>query len=178
MYGCRWYADYRDMLKKEKLDGVLVLGPDNLHAEHTIACLDAGIPVLVEKPIARSLQDAQKKCDHSMDRKTPLITVANKRFSPPYRRANAFVKKGPVNNPGLFYGKFNLGYDYVELLEAGTIHLFDFVRFFMGDVRCLHAFGVDMYHRNRLSYPVDNVVISLEFQSGAVGTVYTHPFQR
>jgi predicted dehydrogenase len=129
--------------------------------------------VLVEKPIARSLQDAQKMCDHSMDRKTPLITVANKRFSPPYRRANAFVKKGPVNNPGLFYGKFNLGYDYVELLEAGTIHLFDFVRFFMGDVRCLHAFGVDMYHRNRLSYPVDNVVISLEFQSGAVGTVYT-----
>jgi predicted dehydrogenase len=173
MYGCRWYADYRSMLKEEKLDGVLVLSPDNLHTEHTIACLEAGIPVLVEKPIARSLHDAQKMCDCSKEKKTPLMTVANKRFSPPYRRAKNFIKKGPVKNPALFCGKFNLGYDYVELLEAGTIHLFDIVRFFMGDVRYLRAFGVDMYHRNRLSYPVDNVVISLEFQSGAVGTVYT-----
>src|SRR5678815_2512495 len=59
-YGGRWFSDYRQMLAETELDGVLVLGPDDLHLEHTLASLEAGRPVLVEKPIARSLADAQQ----------------------------------------------------------------------------------------------------------------------
>src|SRR5260221_8435926 len=40
IYGGNAYADYHDMLANEELDGVLILGPDNLHAEHAIACLE------------------------------------------------------------------------------------------------------------------------------------------
>jgi hypothetical protein len=60
------------------------------------------------------------------------MTVSNKRYSPPYRRAVQFVIIGPITEPALFVGKFNLGYDYVHLLEQGTIHLFDLTRFFHG----------------------------------------------
>jgi len=151
----------------------LVLGPDKLHAEHAIACIESGIPVLVEKPITRSLEDAHRMCYLADEKDVSLMTVSNKRYSPPYRRAKRFVEKGPVRDPAMFCAKLNLGYDYVDLFEAGTIHLFDLTRFFMGEVKYVNAIGVNKYSRNRNSYPVDNAVISFEFDSGAVGSLQT-----
>lgn len=173
VYGGNPYADYRRMLASETLDGVLVLGPDELHAEHAITCLEAGLPALVEKPIARSLQDGARMIEAAERTGLPLMVVATKRYSPPYRRAKRFIVDGPVSEPALFVGRFNLGYDYVDLLESGTIHLFDLTRYLMGDVLEVHAVGVNKYGRNRRNYPVDNVAATLRFTSGAVGTLYT-----
>ncbi len=173
MYGCRWYADYAQMLENEHLDGVLVLGPDDLHAEHSIACIERGIAVLVEKPITRSLVDSEQMCRLADTRNVPLMTVSNKRYSPPYRRAKRFVTDGPIGDPAMFSGKFNLGYDYVDLFESGTIHLFDLVRYFMGDVATVYAVGLNKYHRNRRPYPIDNAMVSFEFSSQSVGQLYT-----
>jgi len=173
MYGCRWYGDYAEMLAEEALDGVLVLGPDDLHAEHAIACLERGIAVLVEKPITRSLVESQRMCQLADASQVPLMTVSNKRYSPPYSRARHFVERGPVSNPAMFAGKFNLGYDYVDLFESGTIHLFDLVRYFMGDVATVHAVGTHAYRRNLRPYPFDNAMMSFTFTAGAVGQLYT-----
>ena len=173
MCGCRWYADFAEMLDLEQLDGVLVLGPDQLHAEHSTACIEKGIAVLVEKPITRSLSESHALCSLAEARGVPLMTVSNKRYSPPYRRAKQFVVDGPVNDPAMFCGKFNLGYDYVDLLESGTIHLFDVTRFLMGDVKTVGAIGLNKYGRNKRPYPIDNATVQLEFASGAVGALYT-----
>ncbi|MBI4551953.1 MAG: Gfo/Idh/MocA family oxidoreductase [Candidatus Latescibacteria bacterium] len=172
-YGCRWYGDSAAMLSQETLDGVLVTSPDGLHAEHGIACLEAGLPVMVEKPLCRSLRDSQRLCRLADERGLVLMTVSNKRYSPPYRRAKRFVDEGPVANPAMFCGKFNLGYDDVDLFESGTVHLFDLTRFFMGNVRSVHAVGVNHYQRNRTGYPIDNAIITFEFTSSAIGTLYT-----
>ena len=59
IWGARWHADYKSMLSEEELDGLLVLSPDHLHAEHTLAGLERNLPVLVEKPISRSLGQAE-----------------------------------------------------------------------------------------------------------------------
>ncbi len=87
--GCRHYGDYGAMLDNEELDGVLVLGPNHLHAEHSIACIEKGVAVLVEKPITRSLVDSEKMCRLSDERGVPLMTVSNKRSQPalPPRKA-------------------------------------------------------------------------------------------
>lgn len=173
IYGGHVYCDYQQMLRDEKLDGVLVLGPDDLHAEQAIACLEAGCHVLVEKPIARSLTDAQRMCQTADERHLTLMTVTTKRYSPPYYRAKQFIQHGPVSDPALFAGKFNLGYHYVDLFESGTIHLFDLVRYLMGDVVSISAVGINKYGRNQRQYPVDNAAATFEFASGAVGTLYT-----
>ncbi|MCA0453618.1 MAG: Gfo/Idh/MocA family oxidoreductase [Chloroflexi bacterium] len=173
IYGGQWYADYRTMLAEAKLDGVIILSPDNLHFEHTLASLESGRHVLVEKPITGSLVDAKHICNAADEHHAILMTVANKRYSPPYRRAKQAIESGSIHDPALFVGKFNLGYDYVDLLESGTIHLFDIARYLMGDVVALTAIGVNKYGRNRRKYPIDNAVITLEFASGAVGTIYT-----
>ena len=57
----RAYSDYREMLAKEKgLDAVIIATPDFCHAEQTIACLQAGLHVYCETPMARSLAEARK----------------------------------------------------------------------------------------------------------------------
>ena len=173
-WGGRWYADCQTMLSKETLDAAVVLSPNDLHAEHATACVERGLPTLVEKPFTLSLADGDRLCRLADLRRVPLMSVANKRYSPPYRRAKRFVADGPVINPALFSGKFNLGYDnVVHLLEAGTIHLLDLARYFMGDVAMVHALGVNKYGRNEGRYPFDNAVASFKFTSGSVGQIHT-----
>ena len=172
IYGSRWYADYQALLAGEEVDGVLVLSPDALHAEHSIACLEAGRPVLVEKPVARSLAAAERMCRVADERGLTLMCVANKRCSPPYRRARHLLDHGALPDPALFAGKFNLGYEYVDLLESGTIHLFDLARFLMGDVAEVSALGVNRYAHSR-GYPIDNAIIACAFASGALGSLHT-----
>lgn len=168
-YQTKWYQDYLQMLDAERPDGVLVLSPDQLHYEHTMACLSREIHVLVEKPITHDLAQAQEMCEFAERHGLTLMTVSNKRYSPPYYRA----KRYGIEHPAMFVGKFNLGYDYVDLLEGGTIHMFDLVRYFMGDVKALNAVATHAYDFNKTGYPFDNACIQLEFVSGAVGTVYT-----
>src|SRR5512140_1207128 len=84
-WGGRWYRDYEQMLQREQLDAVMVLGPNDLHAEHGIACIERGLPILVEKPYTLSLVDGERMCKLADERRVPIMTVANKRYSPPYR---------------------------------------------------------------------------------------------
>ena len=58
--GARVYTDWRALLDAEDLGAVIVCTPPQSHAEPAIAALDRGLPVYLEKPIARTAQDAAK----------------------------------------------------------------------------------------------------------------------
>lgn len=171
VYGARWYPDAAALLASEAVDGVVVTTPDDLHADAASAAIEAGCHVLVEKPITRSLAQAHALCELAERHGKVLMSVAMLRCSPPHRRARALVDAGGIGTPALLSGKFNLGYDYVDLLESGTIHLLDLARFYLGDVRRVHALGVNRHRRHRRRYPVDNVTIALEYADGAVGSL-------
>lgn len=168
-YGTKWYSDYRKMLEDEKPDGVLILSPDNLHYEHAMECMRRGIHVLVEKPLTDSLERAEELIRYAEERDLTFMTVSNKRYSPPYLRA----KKYGIPNPAMFVAKFNLGYDYVDILEGGTVHIFDLARYFMGDVKAVTAIATRHYSFNKTGYPFDHACVNLEFASGAIGQIYT-----
>ena len=183
--GAKWYADFHALLDRERPDGVLVLAADAMHFEMTMECLGRGIPVLVEKPICRSLRQSREMVDAAASANVTLMTVSNKRYSPPYYRAKKWISDGTIPNPALFSGKFNLGYDYVDLLEGGTVHLFDLMRFLMGNVVSVSGLGVRKYSFNRTGYPFDNAVLQFRLESGAVGSIVTsttalslHPWER
>lgn len=55
-----YYTDYRQLLQDPQIDAVLVASPHDCHEEHCIAAFDAGMHVLIEKPISRNLQEAQR----------------------------------------------------------------------------------------------------------------------
>lgn len=169
-----WYADHETMLDRERPDGVLILSPNEMHAEHALACIERGISVLVEKPFSLTLNEARQVCEMAERNNVPILAVANKRYSPPYRRARRLLDEGAVPNPVMFSAKFNLGYDYVtQMLEAGTIHVLDLARYFLGDVGRVYAIGINKFRRSGEPYPFDNALISMEYVSGGVGQVLT-----
>jgi predicted dehydrogenase len=171
-----------DLLERTRPDAVVICSPDELHAEHAIAALAAGAHVLVEKPIARRLTDAQRILDAAETAARTCITVCNKRYSPPYAQAQWLIAEGRLGQVRLFSGKFTLGYRYVDLLESGTIHLFDLARFLAGDVSAVHAVAASSEPNHD---PFKNLAVSLVFRSGAVGSLVTsstatslHPWER
>jgi predicted dehydrogenase len=179
------YAESGKLLREHAPDAVLVTSSDEAHRELTLAALGAGAHVLVEKPIARSLVDADSMCRAAEAAGRVLLTVSNKRYSPPYAEAHRLLALGAVARPSVFSAKFALGYDYVDLLESGTVHVFDLARFFIGDIRRLSAVAPPQLRSQRAGRGPENVVVTCEFANGAVGTIVSsatalslHPWER
>lgn len=77
------YVDYKEMLDKEKdLDAVIVATPDFWHAEHTIACLNAGLHVYCEKEMSNKLEDAKRMLDAARET-GKLLQIGHQRRSNP-----------------------------------------------------------------------------------------------
>jgi predicted dehydrogenase len=83
------YADYRELLDKEKgnLDAVIVASPDFVHAEQTIAALKAGLNVYCDSPMATNADDARQMIHDAKESKRLLQIGFERRSDPRYRHA-------------------------------------------------------------------------------------------
>ena len=179
------YRDSEKLMREHAPDAVLITSSDDAHCELALAALKAGAHVLVEKPIARNLTEADAMCRAAEAADLTLLTVCNKRYSPPYAEASALIGSSTLGEPSLFSAKLVLGYGYVDLLESATVHVFDLARFFMGDLRRIGAIAPATAPDERLARHPRSVVVTVEFESGAVGTILSstnalslHPWER
>lgn len=167
--GTKPFETLAQLLAAEKPDLVLVLTSDDAHASCVEVALGRGVSVLVEKPLAHRFEEALRLVELAKRGDVLLAAVANKRFSPPYAMAKALIDQRRLKSPPtVFTGKFTLGYPYVDLLEAGTVHLIDLMGWFMGPCRDLSARGI-IGPDGKLQ----SAVVSLRFASGAIGSVMT-----
>ncbi|MDD3154101.1 MAG: Gfo/Idh/MocA family oxidoreductase [Victivallaceae bacterium] len=74
------YADYREMIEKEQLDGVFVTAPDHLHEEMAVFALNHKVAVYLEKPIAITIEGADRILRAACDSRTPLLLGHNMRY--------------------------------------------------------------------------------------------------
>ncbi len=89
----RGYEDYREMLAAEKdLDAVLVATPDWVHAEQTVACLEAGLHVYCEKEMATRAEDARRMVETARRTGRLLQVGRQHRSNPRYRAALDYVR--------------------------------------------------------------------------------------
>lgn len=167
--GAEPFAEAGAMLDAVRPDLLLVLAADAAHVPLAEAAIARAVPCLVEKPLAPDFAAAARLVALARQAGVLLASVANKRFSPPYRMAHALIGQGRLGGPpGLFLGKFTLGYPDVDLLSGGTVHLLDLMRWFMGPVARLHARVTGGTGRGP-----ETAVASLAFASGAVGMLAT-----
>ena len=120
------YTDYREMLEKEKdLDAVIVATPDFWHAEHAIACLEAGKHVYCEKEMAQSLESSLKMVEAGK-RSPKMFQIGHQRRSNPiYLMALKAIQEtglcGKITN---CYAQWNRGVqEYNVLSEARRARL-------------------------------------------------------
>src|SRR5665648_839774 len=70
------YQDHIEMLKKEKPDGVIVATPPSSHKKNVLDVIDVGINILVEKPIAHTIEDAEEMIK-AAEKKGVIFTVGH-----------------------------------------------------------------------------------------------------
>jgi predicted dehydrogenase len=95
----RWCTDYQEMLADPALDALEILTPHHLHAEMTVAALEAGKHVSVQKPMALNLAEADAMIQAAERTGKTLRVYENFRFYPPYVRAKQLLDAGEIGEP-------------------------------------------------------------------------------
>jgi len=100
----RTATDWRDVV--DEVDVFYNLGPNHVHAEPSIAALEAGTPVFCEKPLAPTLETAQEMADAAADSGVVHGTAFNYRFVPALRKARNLIEAGELGDIHHFRGRY------------------------------------------------------------------------
>src|SRR5688572_16464875 len=95
------YADFREMLEKEKPEVVIIASPDHWHALHTIAALKAGAHVFVEKPTGHTVGESRGMLKASKDAGKIVQVGLHRRIGPHHVSAHKFLKEGGAGAVGM-----------------------------------------------------------------------------
>lgn len=88
---CNFYQDYKEMINKEKLDFVLSVLPTYLHEEVAIYCLEHGVNVLSEKPMALTLESCERMLKAADKSGKELMIGQCLRFNPIFKKIKEYV---------------------------------------------------------------------------------------
>lgn len=146
--GLQVHPDLASLLRS--VDVVDVCTPTDTHAALALAALRAGKPVICEKPLARTLEEADELISASEQAGVPLFTAQVVRFMPEYASAQAAVAAGRIGRPAVMRftregGMPNpQGWYHDTARSAGIIgdvmiHDIDFARWLAGDVVRVYA---------------------------------------
>ena len=163
---CEYFTDWRELL--DKTDAVSIVTPTETHAEIACAFLEKGVNVLVEKPIARTLEEADRMIAAARKSGAKLMVGHLERFNP------AMVALRPhVTNPLYFeihrVSPFpNRSLDVDVVLDV-MIHDLDAIQWLVGEdvkVSEIRAVGIPV-----ISDKVDAANARIEFENGAVANI-------
>jgi len=156
-YHTNYYKNFQEMLQKEKPDAVSVVIPTINHKAVVIDCLKHKIPVLVEKPLAVNVQEAQGIIKTAKETKT-LLTVGHiERFNPAVMKLKEFIKKGifgqvvsiVIKRVGLYPPQIK----DVNVVTDLAVHDLDIVCNLIGEVpKSIFATGGSGLNASRIDY--------------------------
>jgi predicted dehydrogenase len=163
-YGARFAGDYRDLLAE--VDAVSVATPTVNHHDIACACLDAGVHVLVEKPISRTLEEAGRMIAAAEAKDLVLQIGHIERFNP------AFVAlRKEVNRPRFFeahrMGIFTPRSLDIDVVMDLMVHELDVIAALVrSEVVRLEAVGIPI-----LTQKIDLANARLEFADGCIANI-------
>lgn len=134
-YNATAYTDYIELLKNEDIDAVSVCTPNYLHAPVAIAALEAGKHVLCEKPMATTVEEAEKMNEAAAKSGKFLMIGHNQRFVASHQKARELIKSGKVGKVYSFRTAF--GHGGPETWSADGVNSW----FFKKDEAALGAMG-------------------------------------
>ena len=171
-YRCMEYTDANDMLKKEKLDMVSIVVPTKYHKEVAVPFIEAGINVLVEKPIAATADDAKAIIAAAKKNNVKLMIGHVERFNPAIvelkkmmgQQALGRIYKIAVERRSTFPQRVS---DVGVAIDL-SVHDIDIIRYITGaDFISLSSFTERKLH----SKHEDALVAIFKLNNGAIGTL-------
>lgn len=171
-FGVKCYADFREMIAETKPDLATVVVPTHLHFDVASHILDAGVSVLVEKPIAATAEQARKLIDLADVRGVRLAVGHVERFNPAVVELKRLLDTGGLGNIFSLLAR-RLGPFPPRIRDVGVIldlatHDLDVMRYLTGS----DIVHVSAETQRRVHEMHEDMVLALvRFHSGAVGVL-------
>ncbi|MEO8543326.1 MAG: Gfo/Idh/MocA family oxidoreductase [Burkholderiaceae bacterium] len=178
--GVAHFSSIAEMLAQDKPVAVILATPNQLHHEHALQCMEAGLAILLEKPIASTVADAQLIVQ-AVDKAGARLLIGHHRaHSPIMTKVREVIASGvlgrlvAVTGSATFFKPEHYFADAPWRREAGAgpillnmIHEVHNLRMMCGEITAVQAFAS---HAAR-GFPVeDTVSINLRFANGALGS--------
>lgn len=103
-------TDYKELLKREDVDAVAILTPDNLHEEHAVASLEAGKHVYCEKPLAITVEGCDRIIETAKRTGKHLMVGFNMRYMSMYQTMKNIVDSGIIGDIKAVWVRHFVGY--------------------------------------------------------------------
>lgn len=181
----RRYTDYKELVRAEKPVLASIATESGIHAEIALHCIDAGVNVMIEKPMAMSMADADEIIRRSREKGVKVSACHQNRFNVAVqetRKALEAGRFGPLSH-GSIHVRWNRDRNYYDqapwrgtwaqdggCLMNQCIHGIDLLRWMMGD-EVEEVYGVTKRQFHDYLEAEDVGMAVVKFKNGAVGTI-------
>ena len=175
------YSDLTEMIAKEKPDGVVLATPTPTHLEQGLNCIQAGLPVLIEKPITNSPKDAKILVDAADIAGVPLLVGHHRRHNGVVKTAKAAIAQGAIGDIRAVQATcwfYKPDYYFKAApwrtrkgagpISVNLVHDIDLLRHFCGEVVSVRAVSSPS---SRGFENEELAVAILRFSSGTIATI-------
>ena len=180
LYGAKAYKDADELFADADVDAVIIGSPTAAHAPQVLGATRAGKAVLVEKPVAKDVEEARAlEAELATFEHPPVMVGFQRRYDPSIRRAKELAEAGELGDieqvvivardpqpPSAEYVAGSGG-----LFKDMTIHDFDEARFFIGDIVEVSAFGQNVLPELKGTGDFDAAFVLLRGKDGAVASI-------
>ena len=174
--GARVFRSGPDLVDDDAVEAILIASPDPTHADLAVACVEAGKPVLCEKPLGVDIADAKRVLDAEVAGGRKLVQVGLMRtFDPQHTALRRAIDAGEIGRPVLFRGihtnwRAPEVRTAVNVLVNSAVHDIHSARWLMGDdvasVYTSHVVDVpEQPESTRL------VLLQLTFRGGGLASI-------
>jgi len=184
------FLDYEEMLKKADIDAVIITTPSNLHASMTIKAVRAGKHVLVEKPLATNMEDAEKVLEETNRARVKTLTLPwiYSRF---FMKVRELIDAGEIGKVAVARGRFSHGgsghSEWFYRADKGGSVIFDMgiyavshITGWLGSARKVHALSSTVLKKRMIRDKEidvdieDNAIIGLDLGGDRLATIETN----
>jgi predicted dehydrogenase len=180
--GLATFPDHRQLLERARPDAAVIATPNSHHVPAAIDCLERNVGLLIEKPVADSVESARKLLEALEAAKAPVLVGHHRRHNPLLRKASQHIASGAIGRVvavvGLWLRRKPDEYftDLWKLdpargggvLLINTIHDIDCLRMLCGDIVSVQAMTSSAVRTLGVE---DTAAVTMRFSSGALGTV-------
>ncbi|MBR3212646.1 MAG: Gfo/Idh/MocA family oxidoreductase [Firmicutes bacterium] len=179
------YTDYKELIEKEAPELVSIATESGNHAEIALYCIDKGVNCIIEKPMAMSIEDANKIIDLAEERGVKVSACHQNRFNVAIQELRKAIESGRFGrlSHGSIHVRWNRDHGYYDqapwrgtwaqdggALMNQCIHGIDLLRWMMGDeIEEIYGATRQQFHDYLEAEDVGMAVI--KFKNGAIGTI-------
>ena len=180
--GVSWYESLAALFAQEAHPhGVVLATPNNLHVDNGLTCVNAGCPMLVEKPLATSAAEGEKLVTAARAAGVPLLVGHHRRHNPLVQKAREVIDGGRLGrlrtvHASCWLYKPNEYFDKAPWrrqkgagpVSVNLVHDVDLIRYFCGDIVSVQAQAT----RSLRGHDNEDVAAAvLRFADGVIGTL-------